>query len=292
MIVKTQDLTEKTIVVTGATSGIGLATAWALAERGAHVLVVGRSAAGLDAVVGAIRADVRGARVTPLLADLASLAAVRGLGAEIRQVVGAGALDALINNAGTVSSWHQVTRDGYELQFAVNHLAPFLLTHELMPLLRRAPAARVVTVSSGSHRGTRIRWRDVMFRRGYRVLAAYKQSKLANVLFTAGFNRFVRPRSGVRALAADPGLVNTPIGLKGTNGLARAVWARRSQNGASPDEAARGIVFLATDPAVAESDALYWKDSAPVRPSRVARKPEQAEQLWILSERLCGVQWA
>lgn len=292
MVVKTQDLTEQTIVVTGATSGIGLATAWGLAEHGAHVIMAGRSAAGLAAVVEAIRADVRRAHVTPVVADLASLAAVRGLGAAVREIVGAGALDALINNAGTVSSWHQVTPDGYELQFAVNHLAPFLLTHELMPLLKRAPAARVVTVSSGSHRRTRIRWRDVMFRRGYRVLAAYKQSKLANVLFTAGFNRFVGPRTGVRALAADPGLVNTPIGLKGTSGLARAVWARRSQNGASPDEAAQGIVFLATDPAVDGSDALYWKDGQPLRPSRAARKPEHAERLWSLSERLCGVQWS
>ncbi len=188
------DLQDKTIVVTGATAGIGQATAHALALRGAHVIGVGRSPARCQALREAILAERPGARVSVAAADLASQRQIRQLAAEIRAIVAAAGeakIDALVNNAGTVSSWHKMTEDGYELQFAVNHLAAFLLTHELMPLLGKAPSARVVTVSSASHHGTRMHWPDVMYRKRYNCLAAYKQSKLANVLFGQGEDAFV-----------------------------------------------------------------------------------------------------
>jgi NAD(P)-dependent dehydrogenase (short-subunit alcohol dehydrogenase family) len=220
---------------------------------------------------------------------------VRALAAAICQYIeadGGGKIDALVNNAGTVSSWYTATEDGYELQFAVNHLAAFRLTFELLPLLRAAPAGRVVTVSSGSRYGARIRWRDVMYRTGYNTLLAYKQSKLANVLFSAELNRRLGNKSNVRAYAADPGLVRTRIGLKGTSGIERWVWQRRMSGGVSSDEGAQTVVFLATDPALPDSDAVYWKDCQPARPSRHARRPDEAARLWALSERLCGIAWA
>jgi len=288
------DLEGKTIVVTGATSGIGRAAAIALAARGAFVIGVGRSTQRCEETRAAILAEHPEARVDFCLADLGSQRQVRALAAAIRaRIAAAGGdkLDVLVNNAGSVSNWYKATEDGYELQFAVNHLAPFLLTHELLPLLRSAPAARVVTVSSASHYRTRMHWADVMYRHAYNCLAAYKQSKLANVLFTAEFNRRIGSRTRICAYAADPGLVNTQIGLKGTGGLVRWVWDRRRGHGVSPAQGAETAVFLASDPEVALSRGFYWKDCEPKMPSRYARNAAHAARLWALSERLCGVTW-
>ncbi len=289
-----QDLTKQTIVVTGATAGIGRAALAALAARGAHVIGVGRSAARCAEAQHAIQAELPEARIAFLVADLSSQRQLRDLACSIQshvETAGAGQIDALVNNAGAVASWYTATEDGYELQFALNHLAPFLLTHELMPLLQRAPAARVITVSSGSHYRTRMHWPDVMHRRRYHCLLAYKQSKLANVLFTLELNRRLGSDSGVRAYAADPGLVNTAIGSKGTSGVERWIWERRRAYGVSPEQGAEALVFLATDPAVQGASAGYWSGGGPAQPSRFARRTEEAARLWALSERLCGITW-
>ena len=182
-----------------------------------------------------------------------------------------------------------MTADGFELQLAVNHLAPFLLTHELLSLLRAAPAGRVITVSSGSHYRTRMNWTDLQLRKRYGGLRAYKQTKLANVLFTAELNRRLGSRSTIRAFAADPGLVNTEIGLKGTSGLARWVWSRRRLGGASPAEGAATSVYLASEPDVQWSEEIYWRDCQPRTPSGNARRADDARRLWELSEKMCGI---
>jgi NAD(P)-dependent dehydrogenase (short-subunit alcohol dehydrogenase family) len=286
------DLVGKTIVITGATSGIGRAALHALTARGAYVIGVGRSPARCQETQRAILAGQPNARVDFAMADLSSQRQVRSLAETIRQLVqtsGGGKIDALVNNAATVSSWYAATEDGYELQFAVNHLAPFLLTHELMPLLEKAPSARIVTVSSSSHYSASIHWKDVMYRQRYSILQAYKQSKLANVLFSVELNRRLGKASHVRAYAADPGLVSTQIGLKGTSGIANWVWHKRMERGVSPEKGAETVVFLATDPHVEGSNEVYWKDCQPKAPSRYARRTKEADRLWVLSERLCGV---
>jgi NAD(P)-dependent dehydrogenase (short-subunit alcohol dehydrogenase family) len=283
----------KVIVITGATSGIGRAAAMALAAQGAAVIGVGRSAQKCRALEEGIRRDIPGASIRTAAADLSSLREVRRLAGCILARLGAhGRLDALVNNAGTVATWYTATEDGYELQFAVNHLAGFLLTHELMPALRRAGGARVLTVSSGSHRGASIRWEDPMLRSGYHLLAAYGQSKLANVLFAAEFNRRVGAASGIRACAVDPGLVDTDIGWKGTSGLERLVWQWRRRSGTAPEEAARTILYLAGESPLPAPDAIYWKDCRPLAPSREALNASDAARLWSLSERLCGITWS
>jgi NAD(P)-dependent dehydrogenase (short-subunit alcohol dehydrogenase family) len=289
-----RDLEGKIIVVTGATSGIGRATATVLAARGACVIGVGRSAQRCEETRQAVRTGHPEADLSFCLADLSAQRQVRSLAAEIRERIaaaGADRLDVLINNAGTVSSWYAATEDGYELQFAVNHLAPFLLTHELLPLLRNAPAARVMTVGSGSHYRTRMHWSDVMYRHAYDCLKAYKQSKLANVLFMAEFNRRMGRETQIRGYVADPGLVNTQIGLKSTGGLVRWIWERRRRHGVSPERGAETVIFLAADPTVQESQALYWRACRPKAPSRYAQHPDPAARLWALSERLCGLRW-
>ncbi len=289
---KQKEFKHTTIVVTGATSGIGRAALQSLVAKGVRVIGVGRSMERCRVVQEAICANIQDARLSFLLADLASQQQIWRLASDIRQMMkkeGQEHLDVLVNCAATVSSWRKVTEDSYELQFAVNHLAPFLLTHALMPLLQAAPAARVITVSSGSHYKARMNWPDLMYRRHYRCLAAYKQSKLANVLFTAELNRRLGAQSSMRAYAADPGLVNTKIGLKGTSGLEKLVWKVRRRGGASPEQGAETIVHLATEPLAENKTRIYWKRGQPAEPSALALQREDAARLWVISERLCGL---
>jgi NAD(P)-dependent dehydrogenase (short-subunit alcohol dehydrogenase family) len=281
-----------TYVVTGATSGIGLAVARELARKGATVIGVGRSAERCRAALEFLPSVRPGAEHLFLTADLSLQGEVRGLAARIREALdfrGQSHLDGLVNNAGAFTYWLTLTAEGFETQWAVNHLAPFLLTQELLPQLEAAPAARVVTVSSGSHYPGRIHWDDVQLFRRYNCLRAYEQSKLANVLFTAEFNRRRGEGSNVRALAADPGLVKTEMGWKSMPSAVRWIWSIRRRGGVPPEEAARGIVFLLEDPAPRESDSIYWKDGRPVAPSRFASDAVAAGRLWDLSRRMCGM---
>ena len=280
----------KVAVITGATSGIGLAVARQLAARGFRLVCVGRSALRCAEAQAALRALAPGGRVDFLVADLGSQRQVRALAAEIRTLLEGeqNRIDLLIHCAGTVSAWYVATEDGYETTFAVNHLAPFLLTRELLPLLKRSGAARVITTSSGSHYRTRMRWRDVMHRTRYGCLAVYKQSKLANVLFANELNRRLRPTSGIRSFAVDPGLVDTAIGEKGTSVVVRWFWRMRRRKGVSPDQAAATFVHLATCLCREDDRASYWKECRPCRPSPYAERQDAMLRLWELSERLCS----
>lgn len=291
----------KTYIVTGATSGIGLAAAEALARRGAFIIGVGRSPERCRQAERQVRALQPAAQNADapagepggalyLTADLSLQSEVRALARKIGALLEGGQLDGLVNCAGTFTFWYTQTAEGFEMQWAVNHLAPFLLTHELLPLMQRAPSARVVTVSSGSHYGARVHWDDPQLRRRYDGLRAYGQSKLSNVLFTGELGRRLGSGSTVRAFAADPGLVRTDIGLKGTPALVRWVWQRRRAGGISAEESARGIVYLLTEPSIQGAQDLYWKHGAPQKPSRQALDGASARRLWQLSEQMCDCQ--
>ncbi|MDR1590325.1 MAG: SDR family NAD(P)-dependent oxidoreductase [Oscillospiraceae bacterium] len=283
-------MTDTTAVVTGATSGIGLAAARLLAEKGVYVLGVGRDARRCGQAEYSIRAACPQARIEYVTGELGGVGSVRELAAELADRVertGGGKLDILAHVAGAVSTWRMQTDEAYEMQFAVNHLAPFMLTGELMPLLRRSGGARVLAVSSGSHYRARIRWDDVMMHRRYRCLAAYGQSKLCNILFIAELARR-ESDSGLSAYAFDPGLVNTDIGLKGTRGLEKFVWERRKKRGRPPEVPAAYLAELVTAPEYAGRSGLYWKDGRVKTPSRRARDPRAQRRLWALSEELCG----
>lgn len=283
----------RTVVITGATSGIGLATAKELTAKGAYVIGMGRSEERCRSAEQEVKGACPGAKITYLAADLSVLSEVRRLAADIREqltIDGFSHLDVLINNAGTVSSWYISTVDGFELQFAVNHLAPFLLTHELLPLLEQSQAGTVICVSSGSHYRTRLRWDDIMLRKSYNTLLAYKQTKLANVLFVTELNRRIAASgSSIKAFALDPGLVNTDIGFKGTSGMVKTVWQLRSKGGTPPEVPAHSIAYLALDPAPRLTEKVYWKDCRPKEPSSYSQKPDIAKRLWDLSERMCGI---
>lgn len=286
------ELSDKVFVVTGATSGIGLALTEALVRRQATVIGVGRSDERSREARERIQRAQPGSRVEFQTADLSIQREVRSLAEGIRAQLsawGPPALDGLVNNAGTFTFWQTLTPEGFEMQWAVNHLAPFLLTHQLLPLLRQAPAARVVTVSSGSHYGAKLDWEDVQQLRHYNPVDAYKRTKLANVLFTAEFNRRQANGSRVRAFAADPGLVATDIGAKAGVRLARVVWNMRKRAGISPQEAAQGILDLLADPTVQDSGEVYWKHGKPKAASPEALDRDAARRLWELSERMCGL---
>jgi NAD(P)-dependent dehydrogenase (short-subunit alcohol dehydrogenase family) len=283
---------EKYIVVTGATSGIGLAAARQLAGAGVRVIGIGRSAERCRAAEAQLRALHPAGVAHCLTADLSRQGDVRGAAEKVRATLAAEGirqLDGLLNNAGGVSLWLSFTPDGIEYQWALNHLAPFLLTHELLPLLASAPSARVVTVSSGSHYHARLDWSDLQMRRRYNGLTAYGRTKLANVLFTAELNRRLGEESTVQAFAADPGLVKTKIGTKGTPSFVGWGWNLWSSRGITPEETAKGIVRLLLDPSVQCGAGIYWRHGRPVNPDPAARDMESAARLWAISEQMCGL---
>ena len=287
------ELKDKTFVLTGATSGIGLAAAHLLAEGGAFLIGVGRSTERCAQVESQLRSAHPQALIEYCVADLSMQVQVRRLALNIRaklQAHQSKSLDGLINDAGMFTYWMTLTPEGFEMQWAVNHLAPFLLTHELLPLLKAAPAGRLVTVSSGSHYNTRLKWNDLQLRRGYNCLLAYKQTKLANVLFTTELNRRLGSKSTLRAFAADPGLVFTEMGFKGNPGLVRWIWKLRRRSGVTPQESAMGVVYLATEPTIQNSSEIYWKDCHPKSPNPYALDEDAARRLWNLSEQMCGIE--
>jgi retinol dehydrogenase 12 len=287
------NLQEKTFVVTGATSGIGLATAEILVRYGASLIGVGRSAERCRQVEKSLRVLNPDVKVNYVAADLSLQREVRSLAVKIDDILfqhDTTALDGLVNNAGTYAYWFTLTDEGIEMQWAVNHLAPFLLTHLLMNLLHAAPQARVVTVSSDSHYGAHINWDDPQLRRRYNGLRAYENTKLANILFTRELNHRLGKQAAVRAFAADPGLVKTDIGYKGTPPLVRWVWKLRRSGGISAEEAGKGVAFLIAEPSIHDSPEIYWKHGSPKQASRAAQNISSASRLWLLSSQMCGME--
>lgn len=283
-------LAQKTVLITGATSGIGYQAALDFARQGACVIGVGRDQERCLQAMESISQAAPGVNVDFLVADLSLQQQVRGLAEQVLELLssrGKAQLDVLVNNAGLVSDRKVLTADGIELTFAVNHLAPFLLTHLLLPVMR-SHGARVLTVSSNSHYHTLFNPRTAWNPPIYFILWAYKVSKLSNVLFSVEFNRR-NPCSAPRAYAIDPGLVNTAIGKKGTSRLVSYVWGTRQVKGDSPVLPSRTILHVSSIPEGSEDQPVYWRDSQPKEPSRVVWNKELSASLWDQSCRLCGI---
>ena len=271
-------------VVTGATSGIGKAAAAALAQQGAEIIVVGRDPARAEATAAAIQAG--GAPPAKVeIADLARLDQVRALAGRLNQTLDR--IDVLINNAGLVLNERQVTPDGYEHVFAVNHLAPFLLTNLLRPKLTASAPARVITVSSDAHTAARLDLDDPNLEHGWSSWRSYSNSKLANILFTRELAGRLEG-TGVTANCLHPGVVRTGFG-RDARPLMRAGITIARPFMLSPERGADTIVYLASSPDVAAKTGGYYVKREPREPSAAARDDGLARGLWEISERLTGL---
>jgi retinol dehydrogenase 12 len=266
-------------LVTGATNGIGRVTAREFARMGARTLVVARDPARGEAVVREIR-EATGSTAEVLVADLSARADVLRLGAQVRERTGR--LDLLVNNAGAIFARREISVDGVEMTFALNHLAYFLLTLELLPVLQGDHEARVVNVSSVAHEAATIDFDDLQGERRYGMWKAYGQSKLANLLFTRELaRRLAATRVTVNAL--HPGAVASGFGRNHPGFFGRLV-ALGAPFLASPERGARTTLHLATSPALRGVTGKYFSNSREKRPSRAARDGDVALRLWQLSE--------
>ena len=281
----TDDMHGKICLVTGANAGIGKAAALGLARRGATVVLLCRS----EARGAAARTEIeRGGGEAPvhlLAADLASMRQIRRVAEEYLQRFGR--LDVLVNNAG-VLAWRErrVSEDGLELTFAVNHLAPFLLTGLLLDRLRTSAPSRVVTVSSGAHRRVELDFDDLQNERGYDPFDVYSQSKLANVYFTYELARRLEG-TGVTANCLHPGVVSTAL-FRDMKWWQRVALFLGRPFLLSPERGADTAVHLAADPGVAAVTGHYFEKRKSVKSSPVSYDPDLARRLWELSEALTG----
>jgi retinol dehydrogenase 12 len=292
------NLDGKVVLVTGANTGIGKESARALAAMGATVIVHARSREKGEAAVAEIRATTGSDAVHLALADLASLEAVRALAAEI--LAAYDRLDVLLNNAGLMLSKRTETEDGCETTFAVNHLAPFLLTHLLLDRLKATAAAaggapgsaRVVTVASEAHRrGGPLDFDDLQSARRYEKqgLGPYGRSKLCNILFTRALARRLEG-TGVTANCCHPGVVRTEFaGPDDASWPVYLGWKLISPFIIGPVEGAATSIFLASSEAAAGQSGAYFIRCKPARPNAAGRDDAAAERLWQASEILVGL---
>ncbi len=296
------DLSGQVAIVTGANSGLGWQTALELARHGAAVTMACRDEGrGTDAV-GRVRAEAPAADVTLRLVDLADLASVRAVAEDL--MAAQPAVDILVNNAGVMAVPYRRTVDGFESQFATNHLGPFALTGQLLPALLARPAGRVVTVSSTLATVGRIDFDDLESTRHYLRWAAYAQSKLANQLFAYELAR----RAGAAgttliSVAAHPGYAATNLQTAGPAMSGHRIRAEFMKLGTrlfaqSDADGARPQLYAATAPDVRSGeyfgpDRLFGQHGHPtrVKPPRQARREDAARRLWAVSEELTGVEY-
>ena len=277
----------RTALVTGANAGIGYETALALAKLGMTTLLVCRDAQRGEVARQQIAAAAGHQRVVLFQCDLADQAAIVELAAEVGRRTNQ--LDVLVNNAGAILESRQESPQGVEMTMAVNHLAPFLLTNLLRPLLRAGNAPRVVIVSSEAHRLARLDWADLMVQRRYRPLTAYADSKLANILFTKSLAEKWRA-DGITANCLHPGVVGSNFGGSAKGLFFRAMLSLAKPFMITPRQGAATSVYLASDPAVGSQTGLYFDKQRPKVPSEKAQSQYNAQRLWEESARLTGLE--
>ena len=274
----------KTILVTGATNGIGLVTACELARMGAQVTIVSRNVEKCAAVAEAHKTETCNP-VEFIGADLSTLAGIMQAAAGFKQRHKQ--LHVLVNNAGGYFNKRLITPDDFEMTFALNHLNYFLLTDLLLDLLKASAPARVVNVASGIHMAAKLDFDNLQGERHYAGYRAYGQSKLANVLFTYELARRLEG-SGITVNALHPGYVDSGFALN--NGFFFRVFAKLSARlfGRSPEVGAQTSIYLASSPAVEGVTGKYFADCQPVKSSPLSYDEQLAKRLWQVSQELTG----
>jgi NAD(P)-dependent dehydrogenase (short-subunit alcohol dehydrogenase family) len=273
----------KTVLVTGGTGGIGRATAVGLATMGARVGITGREPSRVKQAASDIARESGNAAIDAFAADMSSQAEVRRLATAV--LASYPRLDVLVNNVGGFWAHRQLTADGLEYTFALNHLAPFLLTNLLVDLLKESVPSRVVTVSSGAQSTGKIDFADLMGERKYSGQHAYSQSKLANVMFTYELARRLTA-SGVSATVLHPGLVRTAFSTQDSTAVTRALALACRPFMKTPAEGARMSVYLASSPEAKGISGRYFAAGKARTSNKASYDTEATARLWRVSATL------
>lgn len=273
----------KTVVITGATSGIGAVAARRLAEQGARILIVARDRRRAENTLRELRAANAGQAHTAFYADLSRLREMKRVAAEI--AAAEPRIDVLMNNAGLIASRNQKTEDGLGLMFATNHLSYFVLTNLLLDRLRAANGTRIVSTASEAHRRGKLDFDRLQEQKGS---ADYGTTKLCNVLFTRELARRIAG-TGPTANCLHPGFVATRFGDNAGGALRTGLAVAKRLFALSPAEGAKTMVYLASSPEVAGRSGGYYDRCAPAEPSRAARSDMDAQRLWQLSAEITGI---
>lgn len=274
-------------MITGATNGIGRATARILAGKGAKVVFTYRNRQRADETLTEIRKAHQNADVSALEVDLADLASVRKLAENFKAEHSR--LDILINNAGAFFDKRLETKDGFEMTIGLNHLSHFVLTHDLIDLLLASTPARIINLSSAAQSQGKLMWDDLMMKEKYSGFAAYCQSKLMNILFTKELHRRYYEK-GITTYAVHPGVVNTGFGAN-TSGIFKFLINLGRPFMRNPDKGAATSVHVATSDAVVAKSGEYWADKRIKKVNALANDRKNWEKLWSVSEELTGVSW-
>jgi NAD(P)-dependent dehydrogenase (short-subunit alcohol dehydrogenase family) len=275
----------KTCIVTGANAGIGKATAAGLAEQGATVVMLCRNRERGEAAREEIVRQTGSEAVVLMLADLSSQTSIRQFAEQFKERYDR--LHVLINNAAVIPPERTLSEGGIEMQFAVNHLAYFLLTHLLLDVLKRSVPARIINVSSQAHQGASLDFDDLQSAKAYHARRVYSRTKLANVLFTYELARRLRS-SGVTANCLHPGVIATNV-LGNYLGRRRFFHFLAKLVGGSPEKGARTSLYLATAPELAGVTGRYFLNGAPAKSSPHSHDEQAAKRLWNVSAEMCGV---
>jgi NAD(P)-dependent dehydrogenase (short-subunit alcohol dehydrogenase family) len=269
----------KTIVITGATSGIGEVAAIRLSQKGARIVLVARDRARADATLK----KLSGSGHTVHFADLSRISEMKRLANEL---LGEPQIDVLMNNAGALFNTRQLTEDGLEKTFALNHMSYFVVTNLLRPLLK--PGARIVSTASDAHRGAKLNFDDLQSAKGYSGFPVYSKSKLANILFNRELARRIEG-TGVTANCLHPGFVATRFGDQSGGVLSVALRVVKPVGAISPEKGAQTMIYLASSPDVANASGQYFSKCEIATPTKEAQDGASAKRLWEESARISGV---
>jgi NAD(P)-dependent dehydrogenase (short-subunit alcohol dehydrogenase family) len=276
----------KTVVITGATSGVGQAAAEKLASMGARIVAVARDRTRGVATLARIRKAGPTADHTIHYADLSRISEMKRVGQEI--AAAEPRIDVLINNAGAAFNKRRVTEDGLELTFATNHIAYFVLTHELLPSIKTAAPSRIVSTSSMTYAWAQLDLDDLQAEKKFDGMDVYAKSKLANVLFTLELAHRLEG-TGVTANCLHPGFVKTRLGSE--DGGISNVFGIPTSGAISPEDGARTTVYLASSPEVANVSGQYFSNCRAEQLTEYARNIDLGKHLWDATERLVGLGW-
>ncbi len=276
----------KTVLVTGANSGMGLATTVELAKQGAHIVMVCRSEERGKRALEQAMQESGSKAIVLMVCDLGSLASIRSFASAFKDRYSQ--LDVLVNNAGVVSLKRETTSDCFEAQIGVNHLGHFLLTNELLGHIKQAPQGRIVNLSSGAHKAGKIHFDDPNLTRGYNVVKGYAQSKLANVLFTKELAKRLADTK-VTVNCVHPGAVATNIGVDRKTGFGKTVHRMLRPFFRTALEGAQTAIYLASSEEVTRQSGHYYVDNKIIPTAGKTNDPELAARFWAWSEKQVGL---